>query len=70
MQSTTPLPDLLDEAMRKEQVTRQEKECAVGKKDNDSKENDVTGIEADDLEGLYRSFQVNCGVMCREVPRT
>lgn len=41
-----------------------------GQKRNDGKEGDVTGVEADDLEGLYRSLKVKCGVMCREVPRT
>ena len=31
---------------------------------------DVTDVEADDVEDLYRSSQAKCGVMCREVART
>ena len=30
----------------------------------------MTGVEANDVEGLYRSSKVKCGVKCREVART
>ena len=34
------------------------------------KESILKGFEAADVEDLYRSSNVKCGVMCREVPRT
>ena len=30
---------------------------------------DMTDDEADNVEDLYRSSKVQCGVMCREVPK-
>lgn len=35
-----------------------------------TREDYMTGVEADDVEDLYRSSKVKCGVICREVPRT
>ena len=43
----------------------------MGKEEVMAREDDMTGVMADDVEDLYRSSEVKCGVViCREVPRT
>lgn len=48
--------------------TTKTSECA--KEGSDGEQCDLAGVEVNDVEDLYRSSKVKCGVMCREVPRT